>query len=174
MDWNREALDCGFTYAVTLDVNTLQCLQSVRDACAADKCRSYDKNWTCPPACGTLEACEERLRRYGHGILLQTVGKLDGAFDARGMLTAMEKHKANFDTFAERMRAVWPDALPLGAGGCTVCKKCAYPEPCRFPEKALSSMEAYGLFVAPLCKENGLQAHYGKDTLTYVACVLYD
>ena len=174
MDWIKEALECGFTYAAPLDVSTLKCLQSVRDACAADKCRSYDKCWTCPPACGTLEECEKKLRRYGHGILLQTVGKMDGAFDVEGMVAAMEAHKENFDAFAEKIRAAYPDALPLGAGGCNVCRKCAYPAPCRFPEKALSSMEAYGLFVAPICKENGLKAHYGDGTLTSVACVLYD
>ena len=174
MDWIKEALESGFSYAVLLDVGTLHCLQSVREACAADKCRSYGKNWMCPPACGSLEECEAQLRRYSRGILLQTVGKMDGPFDVEGMLDTMERHKENFASLAEKIRAACPDALPLGAGCCTVCEKCAYPEACRFPERAISSMEAYGLFVAPLCKENGLQAHYGKDTLTYVACVLYN
>ena len=37
----------------------------------------------------------------------------------------------------------------------------------------MSSMEAYGLFVTRVCKDNGIPYHYGPKTITYTACVLY-
>ncbi|MDE8682148.1 DUF2284 domain-containing protein [Blautia schinkii] len=52
------------------------------------------------------------------------------------------------------MMEEFPDMLMLGAGGCRICGHCAYPKPCRFPEKAISSMEAYGLFVTQVCRDN--------------------
>ena len=39
----------------------------VRDACAVNKYRAYGTNWSCPPACGTLEECEARIRRFNPG-----------------------------------------------------------------------------------------------------------
>ncbi len=74
--WVELALSCGFDKAVPLGIGTLQVRKDVRDMCAADKCHAYDKNWTCPPNCGTLEECGERLRSYSLGILVQTVGVL--------------------------------------------------------------------------------------------------
>ena len=83
-------------------------------------------------------------------------------------------HLEQFHRFAELVRARDPDALCLGAGGCRICKKCAWPESCRFPEKACSSMEGYGLFVTQVCRDNDLPYHHGDRTITFTACVLFD
>ena len=76
---------------------------------------------------------------------------------------------------AKLLRTIDPDCLPMGAGGCNICRKCSYPdEPCRFPDKAFTSMEAYGLYVAAECKKAGLEYNYGPNTLTYSSCILYN
>ena len=75
--WLITAKECGFTFAEVIDVNTLRPMEAVRDMCAADKCHAYGKNWTCPPHCGTLEECREKIRMYSNAILLQTVAKLE-------------------------------------------------------------------------------------------------
>lgn len=54
-----------------------------------------------------------------------------------------------------------------------ICRHCAYPEPCRFPQQAYGSMEGYGLFVTQVCRGNGLPYHHGDKTITYSACVLF-
>ena len=61
-----------------------------------------------------------------------------------------------------------------GAGCCTICAKCTYPDkPCRYPSKRLSSMEAFGLFVSDICARSGLGYNYGPRTMTYTSCLLY-
>ena len=55
------AIECGFDHVGDLDADTIQVRPEVREACAEDKCQSYGKNWICPPACGTLEQCSERI-----------------------------------------------------------------------------------------------------------------
>lgn len=167
------ALEIGFDEAKPLRVDTLKPMAAVRDMCAEDKCRAYGKNWTCPPAIGTLEACEARMQRYRYGILLQTVGRLRKRIDSRTLLDTERRHTENFRVFSDRIREIYPDALCLGAGGCRVCQSCAYPEPCRFPEKALSSMEGYGLFVTQVCRDNDLAYYHGEGTIAYTACVLF-
>lgn len=171
--WINKAKEIGFTHAAKLDPSTLKVMQMVRDTCASDKCKAYGHNWTCPPECGTLEECAEKMQKYERGLLLQVVGELKKSIDTKGYMEAEKKYRAHLLQFAEEIRKIYPDALCLGAGGCRVCETCAYPEACRFPNKALSSMEAYGLFVTQVCRDNNLKYYYGPRTITYTACVLF-
>ncbi len=168
------ALETGFDEARPLDIQTLKPNEMVRDMCAENKCRAYGKNWTCPPHCGTLVQCQARMQSYRRGILLQTVGYLQKAIDSRTMATTEQRHLEQFHRFAQLLRQKYPDALCLGTGGCRICKTCAWPEPCRFPEQACSSMEGYGLFVTQVCRDNGLPYHHGEKTITYTACILFE
>lgn len=172
-DLSKAALAIGFDEVKPLDVATLKPMASVRDMCAEDKCRAYGKNWTCPPACGTLEECEAQMQSYAYGLLLQTVGYLRKRIDSRTIMDTERRHMENFRALSEKIREQYPNALCLGAGGCRVCKSCSYPEPCRFPEKALSSMEGYGLFVTQVCRDNDLPYYHGEGTIAYTACVLF-
>lgn len=171
--WIEKALALGFSQAAKVDVATLTPRQDVRDMCAADKCGAYGKNWTCPPHCGSLDRCAEKIQAYRHGILLQTVGKLEKTVDTKAYRRTEQRFLELFHGFAEQIRQAHPDALCLGAGGCRICQSCAYPQPCRFPEKACASMEGYGLFVTQVCRDNGLAYHYGEKTITYTACILF-
>ena len=47
--------------------------------------------------------------------------------------------------------------MNLGSGGCRVCEVCAKREdvPCRFPDKAMSSLETYGVNVSELAAPCG-------------------
>lgn len=172
-DWIKRAKELGFDAAAPLDPAALTTREDVRDMCAEDKCGAYGRNWTCPPACGDLSACLEKMHGYRRGMVLQTVGQMTRTIDTKGYAAALEKHRRQFIDLAEEIRREQPDALCLGAGACTVCGKCAWPEPCRFPEKALSSMEAYGLFVTQVCRDCGVPYHHGPKTVTYTACVLF-
>ena len=173
MDILEMAKQLGFDTAVPLDPTTLRARQDVRDMCAADKCMIYGKNWQCPPHCGTVAQCQEKMRGYSRGLLLQTVGHMQKTIDSRCYRETERRHLENFYALAERVKENYPRALCLGAGGCRICKNCAYPKPCRFPEKALASMEGYGLFVTQVCREAGVAYHHGDRTITYTACILY-
>ena len=171
--WVNIAQKCGFFAAYPLKIKTLIPRNDIRQMCAEDKCGAYGKNWTCPPYCGTLEECTAKLQGYKRGILAQTVGKLDKVVDTKGYRRAEEQHLKQLHTLYEKMREMFPEALCLGSGGCRICQRCAWPEACRFPEKACSSMEAYGLFVTEVCKENGARYYHGEKTVTYTACILF-
>ncbi len=172
-NWCHGAKNLGFTEAVTFDPSILRTEAHVRAMCEGDKCRAYGKNWTCPPHCGSLLECEEKIHGYRRGILLQTVGRLSKDIDSRGYREAEQRYLESFTHFCQAIRRQYPDALCLGAGGCRICKECAWPQPCRFPEQAVSSMEGYGLFVTQVCRDAGLAYHHGDKTITYTACVLY-
>ena len=167
------AKQAGFTYAVRLDPDTLSPQQDVRNMCR-NGCHRYDTCWSCPPGCGTLEQCRHRLSAYAKGILVQTVGHLEDEFDGEGMMQTQSLHNSRFAALVQQLRGTLPELLPLGAGCCEVCKDCTYPDnPCRFPHKQVSSMEAYGLLVQQLCKANDLSYYYGSGTIAYCSCILW-
>ncbi len=170
-NWCRSALALGFSEVKSFDPGILQAEAQVRAMCRADKCRAYGKNWTCPPHCGSLEQCQTKMHSYRHGILLQTVGQLSKVIDSRGYQIAEQRHLESFAALCTAIRRQYPQALCLGAGGCRICQTCAYPESCRFPEKAVSGMEGYGLFVTRVCREVGLSYYHGEKTITYTACI---
>lgn len=172
-DLTEKAKELGFDTVVSFSPAILEARTDVREMCNADKCMIYGKNWGCPPHCGTIEECQKKMRSYSHGILLQTIGHMTKAIDSKCYRETEQRHLKNFYSLADVVRAEYPHALCLGAGGCRVCKTCAYPEPCRFPEKTLSSMEGYGLFVTQVCRDAGVPYYHGEKTITYTACVLF-
>lgn len=170
------ALEIGFEYSSEFGAGSLVFSHEVRDMCASGRCKRYGKCWSCPPACGSIETLEARARRFALCMLVQTVSPLDGDFDADGLKAAEEKHKRRFDILARQARIITHgEFLPMGAGSCTRCVKCTYPDkPCRHPDKLWPSMEAYGILVSDACKSAGLDYYHGTQTITYSSCILFN
>ncbi len=164
----------GFTHAVPLDCATLTPMQEVRDMCAANRCGQYGSSWSCPPACGELEQCIESMKKFSRGLLVQTVGYPEDSMDFETMMETEQIHKEHFLSFGDEIKKDWPGSLLLGSGCCTRCPTCAYPEACRFPDKRISSMEAYGLLVTQVCESNSIPYYYGPGTIAYVSCYLLE
>ena len=106
---------------------------------------------------------------------MQTVGEVEDSLDFEGMMEAEAAHKEHFAALHEKLLETWPGLLALGAGTCTRCKACTYPDaPCRFPDRRVSSMEACGLVVMDTCKANGLGYYYGPQSIAYTSCFLLE
>jgi len=174
-DLVSQAKDFGFSHAALLQTSTLVVRDEVRDMCAADLCHSFNRSWVCPPACGTLDECREIIQRYERGLIVQTTAELDDPFDYEGMMAAGVVQKRLVTEFREVLRPSYPAMKTLGNGACDGCSECAYPaEPCRHPDLAMPSMEAFGLVVSDVCAANGLGYNYGPGTVTYTGCYLLD
>ncbi|MDR2687800.1 MAG: DUF2284 domain-containing protein [Oscillospiraceae bacterium] len=170
-----QALSFGFTSAGPLDAATLLPREEVRGMCAADRCRHYGKSWTCPPACPSLEDNKALLAQYETGILVQTTGTPEDEFDLEGMYEIMRAHMRRFHELRKALRKEYPNLLALGAGACDLCEACAYPDaPCRRPDDAVTSMEAFGLVVSDACTANGMKYNYGPGTMTFTGCFLVE
>ena len=170
---SKLAEEAGFCAWASLDVSTIELKSEVRDMCAANACGQYGKRWSCPPGCGTLEECAEQLKGYTHGILVQTYGDIEDSYDFEAMMEIEQEHKEHFLEMYDALREAGASVLAVGAGCCTQCAKCTYPDqPCRFPDKRIASMEAYGMLVLEVCKANNLTYYYGADKMAYTSCFL--
>ncbi|MCL2513371.1 MAG: DUF2284 domain-containing protein [Oscillospiraceae bacterium] len=168
-----EALKNGFSQAGELNVDALEFMPEVREMCSVDRCHQYGKSWRCPPGCGSIEDAAAMAAQYSFGILVQTIGKMEDDFDYETIRETGSKHRENFALLVGRLKKRYPDMLPMGAGTCGICKTCTYPgAPCRFPDKSIASMEAYGLWVSKVCELSGVPYNNGRQTITYTSCYL--
>lgn len=168
------ALSAGFSRAVYLENLTLVCQPELRAFCNPRQCPRYGKNWVCPPGCGTLDACREKLQRFRQGLLVQSVTDLTPP-------TAPETYEALTRSHGRRLKGLLDDLRPeaaavlaLSYGGCSLCERCTYPEPCIHPDERMDSLSAFGIDVEALCKTGGLPYSFRPDKLYLTALIMID
>ena len=167
------AAQCGFTHSAPLDVRALEFMQDIRDMCNAKQCGKYGTSWSCPPACAPLDEICERVGQFSEGLLVQTVGDIEDSYDWEGIVDVGDRQKASFAQMWDELEKAYATVLAMGSGACRLCETCTYPdEPCRFPDRMEVSMEASGLLVSKVCKDNGLAYNYGPDKIAFTSCFL--
>lgn len=175
IDLVNMALENGATKAALLAACEIPFNAELRAYCEANACGTYGKNYGCPPYAGTPEEVMARAKEYENALVFQTVSELEDSFDFEGMMEAGARHKALTAELYEKVRAMQVKCLPLSAGACSVCEKCACLEhaPCRFPDRAISSLEAYCVNVSLLAGKCGMRYTNGENTVTYFSAILF-
>lgn len=174
----NDALAFGAARAAMADVSKIRFHEEFRKACERNACGKYNTNWMGPPAVGEIRELMQRVKQYKHGLVFQTMRSLSGSFDLKGMLEGGEKHRKVLMAILKRLKTSHglKNILPLSAGCCSYCPKCAYldGESCRHPEEAMASIEAYGIDAMRLTKDSGLPYHNGKNSVSYVGLILFN
>ena len=170
------AVRLGAHKANVINVSDIVLECEFRAMCEANLCGVFGKCYMCPPDVGDIDVLMRRVGEFRFVLVYQIVGAIKGNFDFDGMTVA----KRRSFTLAQELRAVFSvrgikKALHLGVGGCGVCEVCAKlsGEPCRHPELALSSLEAYGVNVSELACAAGMRYINGENTVTYFGAVLF-
>ena len=173
----QAALDCGASKAAVIEQKDIVPNAEFRGMCEQNRCGAYGKCYMCPPDVGPIGELMARVRGYEKGLLYQTISPLEDSFDIEGMGEAKKAFTQVSQRLLDALRPVLGDqALHLTGGGCGLCKTCAKAtnEPCRHPELAMSSLEAYGIAVSELAKTCGMKYINGADTVTYFGCLFFD
>ncbi|MBR2907770.1 MAG: DUF2284 domain-containing protein [Clostridia bacterium] len=159
-----------------IDAREISLDRAFRAMCEANSCGMYGRCWMCPPDVGDIDVLISEVAKYDYALVYQTVTSLEDSFDFEGMIEA----KKRTYPIAQKLRDVFRECgiervLHLGAGGCGVCETCSRRtnEPCRYPERAMPSLEAYGVNVSRLADAAGMRYINGQDTVTYFGAVLF-
>ena len=171
-----EALILGAFKANVIEAAKIETDRVFRDICASNSCGMYGRCYMCPPDAGDIDTLMSEIGNYDYVLVYQTVTELEDSYDFEGMIEA----KKSFYPITQKLRKSFSDmgiskVLHLGAGGCGVCDRCAKQtgEPCRFPNLAMPSLEAYGVNVSSLAKASGMNYINGQDTVTYFGAILF-
>lgn len=173
---SEKAIGLGAYKASVIDVKDISLDRTFRDMCASNMCGVYGKCYMCPPDVGDIDVLMGEVGKYDYALVYQTVTELEDSYDFEGMIAAKKKSYPLAQSLRKEFETLnIKNALHLGAGGCGVCKVCAKRtnEPCRFPEKAMPSLEAYGVNVSKLAGAAGMKYINGQDTVTYFGAVLF-
>ena len=140
-------------------------------ACESNVCGKYNMCWTCPPAIGTMEKLQEKILSFSHAYVFTTKAGLEDSFDYEGMMKAKDCHDRITREAHDRFGKTNP---VFGAGGCTICETCAYPQTCRFPEKIFPAIEGAGINVTDLSRAGKVRYNNGKNSVTYFSMILFN
>ena len=147
-----------------------------RKMCEDNLCGSYGKNYKCPPFTGEPEDLKAEVLSYDTAVLIQTIHNIEDSFDFEGMSEGGAIHADNTKKAEAYIKENldFKQILTLGAGGCRICGKCGAVDntPCRFPDKAAASVEAYCIDVSHMTNSHGLNYINGVNTVSYVAAFL--
>jgi len=175
MDIVKLCLDSGATMAEEISVSKLKFSPELRELCEQNACGKFAQNYACPPYVGEVDRLIEKLKEFQKAVIWQNVYPLEDSFDFEGMMDAQARHNSMTHAIAEKIYGEYgrSDALVLGAGSCALCETCAAQtsESCRFPNKMLVSLEAYGINVAKIGDISNMKYINGKDTVTYFSGV---
>lgn len=169
------ALAAGVHRAYVLPVSEVPFDAGLRAYCEADRCGCYGRNYACPPSVGSAEETIAKVKSYEFALVFQTVSPLQDSLDIEGMVDAAQKHNLISNALFHEVQAELPESMPLSIGACRICSVCAktIDQPCRHPERAVSSLEAYCVNVSQLAEKCHMKYINGQNTITYFSALFF-
>ncbi len=167
--------ELGFDGVSVIDVSDVPFEPSLIKLCEMNSCGNYGKCYTCPPHVGKTQELIEKARGYKKIAVMQKIYKTADSFDIEGMRESSNNFASLMQNVNAATRQELGGMIVLGAGGCRLCGVCGVIDgvPCRYPDKALASLESYGIFVSKLAEVCGMNYINGQNTVTYFGGVLF-
>lgn len=170
------AAEAGFSAAAIVGTDQIVFDPSFRPYCAENLCGQYGANYSCPPDCGTPDEMKEKVLKYKHALVLQTIWEISDYTDAAAIKNGKQGHNQASVLLMQQLREAGHPGFMIGAGGCGLCTPCALKkgEPCRFPDLRYSCMSAYCIFVKKLADSCGMEYDCGEGLLAFFGAYIFD
>lgn len=140
-------------------------------------CAKYGTNWTCPPATPGPENIRSILNEYSLALLLEGTKRCPDFRLNNHRKRAAQVRCWKGTVSLERMLFLegYYKAFSLVGECCALCKECAYPENCRFPQEKRPSVESFAIDVVGTLHNLKRSPHVAlneRDTFNYYAIIL--
>jgi len=142
-------------------------------------CARYNTSWCCPPATPDPERTRRILSEYSTALLL--VGsKSHSNFSINNAKKRNVQVRCWKGTIVMERRLFlegYYKAFSLVGECCALCKKCTYPQDCRFPQEKRPSVESLSIDVIGTLQKLGLNSHVAvnkADTFNYYGVILLE
>jgi len=110
--------------------------------CKENKCGTYDTNWGCNP--GAKRDVAAFYETVEHAIIMSREFEAD-YHDKELLASITESMQRGVRKMILELRNNGIDCEGFLDGPCLYCGKCAYPDPCRFPEMKTPSVSTLGI-----------------------------
>ncbi|MFC1833576.1 DUF2284 domain-containing protein [Thermodesulfobacteriota bacterium] len=107
-------------------------------------CAKYNTSWCCPPAAPDLEQVRALLDEYEVALLLMRDNNNDSFYrnNTEKRRCQIKQWKATVSLERRLFLMGYYKAFGIPADTCALCKECAFPEGCKFPNEKRPSVEA--------------------------------
>jgi predicted metal-binding protein len=148
-------------------------LEQVRYICRTE-CPRYGHSWSCPPAVGTVEECQNRCEKYTGGFIFTTIAEVTDAANMEETLSTRGEHEKITRKIRDCFEDNCQEVFALSTESCAICKDCTYPEaPCRHPDRMIPCIESYGILVTALAEKHGISFMNEGNVVTWFGLLLY-
>ena len=142
-------------------------------------CSQYNTNWCCPPATPGPDKVRAILSEYSTALLLVGTTSCSDFYlnNERKRISQVRCWKGTISL--ERMLFLegYYKAFSLVGECCALCKECAYPDDCRFPQEKRPSVESFSIDVIGTLKNLGTTSEVATktcETYSYYGIILLE
>ena len=147
--------------------------ERVRYICQTE-CPMYNTTWACPPAVGTVEACQKRVMAFEEGLLIATITEVSDIANIEETLATRSDHVEITRQVLAMVREQAAQTLTLSTEACAHCAHCTWPDaPCRFPDRMFPCVESHGILVTDLAEKHGIEFLAHGNIVTWFSLILY-
>ena len=129
-------------------------------------CSRFASNWTCPPATPDTDKVRTILSEYVLALLLVGTKSCSDFYLNNGRKRISQVRCWKGTVSLERLLFLegYYKAFSLVGECCALCKECAYPRSCRFPQEKRPSVESFSIDVLGTLKNLGQTSKIATDT----------
>lgn len=168
----------GFVNAAVIDTEEIVFIPAFRALCEENDCGNYNKNYGCPPYCGTPAEMEERVRAYRKAAVFQTKYFVDNAMDGNETKPLKKMHIQMTRSTMKHLKeeGLEMDGFPAMCGPCNFCAVCALAEgkPCLHEDMRFSCLSAYCISVNDLAKSCGMEIEWSGNVAYFFSMYVFD
>lgn len=168
------ALESGVQHAAVVNVDKITFNQDYRLICKSNACGNYGHCHMCPPEVGGISELIRQAKKYSRMVVFQSIIEMNNTFDYNEQEEASKIHNLRALAIRNALKEFDAECIGLGPGACPLCKKCSARMnlPCVFPEKALASIESYGIDVNEISKLSGIDASTTPGQIKFFGIIL--
>ena len=142
-------------------------------------CSQYNTNWCCPPASPDLVKVKAVLKEYSQALLLIGSRQCKNFYldNAKRRAEQVRSWKEVVGIERRLFLEGYDKAISLVSGSCALCKKCTYPEACRFPQERRPPIESFSIDLIGTLNNLGLSTPVAQETddrFNYYAIILLE
>lgn len=174
----EKGIEYGLTEVVPFSVDKIEVAHWVLLKCQYG-CSRYGSSWCCPPATPGTDTVRKILGEYKDALLL--VGRQHRPeFDLNNAKKRVKQVRIWKGAVAlERMLFLegYYKAFALVSEYCGLCRQCAYPAPCRFPQEKRPSVESFSINMMATLGHIGITPEIATEksqTMNYYTILLLD
>jgi predicted metal-binding protein len=140
-------------------------------------CSRYNRSWCCPPATPEPAQVRQILSEYSQALLLRGIHQMPHFYRDDSRKRSVLIHCWKGTVSLERLLFLegYHKAFSLVGESCALCKRCTYPNNCRFPQEKRPSIESFSIDVVGTLHRLGIQPNVAKEIsepFTYYAIIL--